>query len=271
MYVRHRSPSAVWSPVPAFGPLNRSKRAASARLSKCLNCDIARAREEGSADRISSLAFVWDKAGKIIGTIGGISCHHCSETQSATRAPYDPYAFGFGAQSSTNGLQRRPRIAEPWCSADELPEMLNLRHQQLPQLRHRSARGKGRRLSRPASGGFVSVEEAEGHRDHRGHQLSSGRPMLPMTPMPSRSEQSSPDWSAATPQDPRSPGARLMSSRNAQPTARHEGEVVGGMSKKANAALPGSCSRTHSQPNPKEAYNRGWGLFCNFDQTRRAK
>jgi uncharacterized protein YndB with AHSA1/START domain len=30
--------------------------------SKCLNCDIARAREEGSADGIGSLAFVWDKA-----------------------------------------------------------------------------------------------------------------------------------------------------------------------------------------------------------------
>jgi hypothetical protein len=37
---------------------------------------------------------------------------------------------------------------------------------------------------------FRLVGQAEGHRDHRGHQLL-GRPMLPMTPMPSVAAQSS--------------------------------------------------------------------------------
>jgi hypothetical protein len=63
-----------------------------------------------SADGIGFLASF---RRKIIGTIGGINCHHCSETQKATRAPYDPYAFGSEPSLSPNGRQRRRGIAEP--------------------------------------------------------------------------------------------------------------------------------------------------------------
>jgi hypothetical protein len=40
---------------------------------------------------------------------------------------------------------------------------------------------------------FRLVEEAEGHRDHRGHQIGR-RPMLPMTPMPSGLTRGGGEW-----------------------------------------------------------------------------
>jgi hypothetical protein len=54
--------------------------------SNCLNCDIARAREGVGSSRFS------ETGRKVIGTIGGISCHQDD--------PHDPYADE-GATAST--------------------------------------------------------------------------------------------------------------------------------------------------------------------------
>ena len=47
--------------------------------------DVARARERRRLKAISSLAPSIGPSRKIIGTVGGVSCHHCSETQKGDR------------------------------------------------------------------------------------------------------------------------------------------------------------------------------------------
>jgi uncharacterized protein (TIGR02300 family) len=95
--------------------------------------------------------------------------------------------FGVVPETPRARFDKRAAAREPEVEAEEVEEAELISLEEADAEAPATASTATSRARGRTSAEVDSVGQAESHRDHRRHQWSSGRPMLPMTPMPSRS------------------------------------------------------------------------------------